>query len=50
MDEVSCIGEEWEFLLCFYIINYDCFVYEFVFIFCKENIGYNILEFLGIEV
>lgn len=49
MDEVSCTGEEREFLSCPYTINHDCSVHEFVSILCKENTGYNILAFLGTE-
>ena len=50
MDEVSCTGEEREFLACPYTINHDCSVHEFVSILCKENTGYNILAFLGTQV
>ncbi|XP_065921575.1 uncharacterized protein [Magallana gigas] len=39
MDEVSCTGEEREFLSCPYTINHDCSVHEFVSILCKENTG-----------
>ncbi|XP_052689239.1 deleted in malignant brain tumors 1 protein-like isoform X3 [Crassostrea angulata] len=39
MDEVSCTGEEREFLACPYTINHDCSVHEFVSILCKENTG-----------
>lgn len=49
MDEVSCTGEEREFLSCPYTINHDCSVHEFVSILCKENTGNNILAFLGEE-
>lgn len=39
MDEVSCTGEEREFLSCPYTINHDCSVHEFVSVLCKENTG-----------
>lgn len=51
MDEVSCTGEEREFLSCPYTINHDCSVHEFVSVLCKENTGNDtgILAFLGTE-
>ena len=39
MDEVSCTGEEKEFLSCPYTINHDCSVQELVSVVCRENTG-----------
>lgn len=39
MDEVSCTGEEKEFLSCSYTINHDCSVQELVSVVCRENTG-----------